>query len=65
MDADVKGALAQINKSWRAFIHKGKPMAKEQVRLVLQYAINKGYKSTSEFSDDEIDNLLYPQKLHN
>ena len=60
MEADVKGALAQINKSWKSFTHKGKPMAKEQVRLVLQYAVNKGYKSTSQLSDEEIDKLLYP-----
>lgn len=63
MDADVKGALAQINKSWKAFTHNGNPMTKEQVRLVLQYAVNKGYKSTSELSDKEIDMLLTTPKI--
>lgn len=58
MYADIQGALAQINKSWKSFTHKGKPMTKEQVTKVLIYANNKGYKSTSELSDDEIDNVL-------
>ena len=58
MHASVQGALAQINKSWKAFTHKGKPMTKEQVTKVLIYANNKGYKSTAELSDEEIDKVL-------
>jgi len=58
MDASVQGALAQINRSWKAFTHKGKPMTKEQVTKVLVYANNKGYKSTSQISDNEIDEVL-------
>jgi hypothetical protein len=58
MHASIQGALAQINRSWKAFTHKGKPMTKEQVTKVLIYANNKGYKSTSELSDNEIDELL-------
>jgi len=61
MNADIQGALAQINKSWKAFTHKGKPMTKEQVFKVLTYANNKGYKSTADLSDDEIDELLKKQ----
>lgn len=58
MHADLKGALEQINKSYRAFEHKGKRMTKEQVIKVLKYGIEKGYKSTSEFTDKEIDIVL-------
>lgn len=58
MNADVNGALAQINKSWKAFTHKGKPMTKNQVRNVLLYAKAMGYKGTNELSDSEIDNII-------
>jgi len=58
MNASVQGALTQINKSWKAFTHKGKPMTKEQVSKVLIYANNKGYKTTAELTDEEVDNLI-------
>lgn len=58
MQADIQGALAQIDKSWKAFTHKGIPMTKEQVTKVLIYANNKGYKSTSELTDNEVDEII-------
>ena len=58
MDADVQGSLRQINKSWRAFEHNGKPMTKEEVTKVLIYANNKGYKLISQISEEEIKNIL-------
>lgn len=58
MNADCKGALAQINKSWKAFVHKDKPMSKVEVKAVLQYAIRKGYEHTGMLSDEEVDNIL-------
>ena len=58
MNADIIGALKQINKSYRAFEHKGKPMTKEQVRKVLKYGLNKGYKHTGQLSDEELDETL-------
>jgi len=61
MDADILGALQQINKSWKAFEHKGMPMTKEEVRKVLQYGIKKGYKTTSQLTDDEVDKVLSNQ----
>ena len=33
-------------------------MSKEQVRKVLKYGISKGYKTTAELSDDEVDKVL-------
>ena len=58
MQADIQGALNQINQSWRSFTHKDKPMTKQQVEKVLRYALKKGYKTTAELSDSEIDLLI-------
>ncbi len=62
MHADLKGALIQINKSWRAFKHRGKSMTKIQVKAVLEYGIRKGYKTTNELSDEEVDAIINPRK---
>jgi len=58
MKANCKGALAQINMSWKSFEHNGKPMTKAEVKAVLQYAIQKGYEHTGMLSDEEVDNVL-------
>lgn len=58
MHADLKGALAQLNRSYKAFEHRGQKMTKEQVRKVLKYGIDKGYKTTAELKDDEVDKIL-------
>ena len=58
MNADCKGALAQINKSYKAFVHNDKPMTKAEVKAVLEYAIEKGYDHTGMLSDEEVDNIL-------
>lgn len=58
MNADCKGALAQLNKSWKAFTHKGKSMSKQQVKAVLEYAVKNGYDHTGLLSDDEIDTII-------
>lgn len=58
MNADIKGALAQINRSWKVFEYKGKPMTKKQVKAVLEYGVSKGYETTNEISSEEIDNII-------
>lgn len=58
MHADLKGALLNINRSYKAFEHKGEKMSKKQVKKVLEYGINKGYKSTAELTDEEVDSIL-------
>ena len=58
MNADVKGAYAQLNKSWRSFTHNGKPMSKQEVKSVLEYAIEKGYETTMDIPDDEINSII-------
>lgn len=62
MNADCKGALAQLNKSWKAFEHKGKKMSKAEVKVVLEYAVGKGYEHTGMLSDEEVDSILNQQK---
>ena len=58
MHADLKGALAQIDKSWKGFTHRGNPMTKKQVKAVLEYGISQGYKSTKELPDDIVDQII-------
>lgn len=62
MNADLVGALEQIERSWKAFEHKGNPMTKDQVRKALFYGIQKGYKHTGELTDDDIDIALSSNK---
>lgn len=58
MNADIKGALTQLNKSWKAFTHKGKPMTKLQVKKVLEYGLKQGYDHTGQLTDNEVDKIL-------
>ncbi len=62
MNADCKGALAQINKSWKAFVHNDKPMTKAQVKSVLEYAVKKGYEHTGLLSNEEIETIINHSK---
>ena len=58
MNADLKGALAQLNKAWRAFRHYDKPMTKAEVKAVLEYGIAKGYRTTADIPASEVDTVL-------
>jgi hypothetical protein len=58
MNADIKGALEQINKSYKAFEHNGKSLTKGQVKAVLEYGLSKGYEKTNQLSDEEVDKVL-------
>jgi hypothetical protein len=58
MHANLLGALQQLDKSYKAFEHRGRKMQKEEVKKILLWGIAKGYKNTSEFTDEEVDNLL-------
>jgi ribulose bisphosphate carboxylase small subunit len=58
MHADLIGALEQLNRSYKAFEHRGQKMSKDQVRKVLKYGIKKGYKTTVELKDEEVDKVL-------
>lgn len=58
MDADIKGSLNQLNKSYRCFEYKGKSMTKSEVKKVFEYGVKKGYKLVSELSGNEIEAIL-------
>lgn len=62
MNADIVGALNNINRSYRIFEHNGKSMTKAQVKKVLQYGLDKGYEHTGQITDDEIDLILKSNK---
>lgn len=58
MNANVIGCLNNINKAWKAFEHRGKPMTKNQVKNILLYAKSRGMKTTNELTDIEVDNII-------
>lgn len=58
MHADLKGALENLNKYYHLFEHKGQGLSKAQVKKVLEYGIKKGYETTAQFTDEEVDNIL-------
>ncbi len=63
MHADLAGALEQLDTSWQAFEHKGKRMNKNEVRKILKYGLSKGYKTTAELTDDEVDKVIFLNTL--
>jgi hypothetical protein len=65
MDGNIKGALAQINKSYHIIEHNGKTFSKSQLKAILEYGIKKGYELLSEFSDEEINQILNELKQEN
>ncbi|WP_438423109.1 hypothetical protein [Aquimarina macrocephali] len=58
MHADIQGALNQINTSYKAFEHNDKKLTKSQVRKILEYGLSKGYKTTRDFKDEEVDQII-------
>ena len=58
MHANLKGALEQLNKAWSAFRHNGQPLTKREVKALLEYGIRKGYTTTEELTDPEVDEVL-------
>jgi hypothetical protein len=56
MHADIKGALDYMNDGHSVhFEHRGKKMTRKEIYIVLQYALNKGYKTTEGITDEEVD----------
>ena len=58
MYADIEGALWQINKYYRMFEHNGKSLSKTQVKTILEHGLKKGYETTADFKEDEVDKIL-------
>jgi len=59
MHADILGALTQINKIWHTFEHRGQRLTKDEVKAILTYAKEKGYQTTAELTDNEVDDLIW------
>jgi len=62
MHADIKGALDYMKKKPIRFEHRGVVLLQNQAKKVLEYGLKKGYKTTGELSDEEIDNLIKNMK---
>lgn len=58
MYANIKGSLERIDKVYRLFTHNDKRLSKIEVRALLEYGLSKGYESTGDLSDEEIDTVL-------
>ena len=58
MNADIKGALEHINKAYMSFTHRDRFLSKADVRRILEYGLAKGYKTTDDFKDEEVDAIL-------
>lgn len=58
MNADLAGALENLDEVWQAFEHKGEPMSKEEVRKALVYGLKKGYDHTGQLTDEDVDNAI-------
>lgn len=58
MNADIKGCLNQIDRSWKCFEHNGLPMTKAQVIAVLTYEDSKGIETVNEIPDSDIELVL-------
>jgi len=54
----ISQVLDNINEFYKGFRHRGKPMAKRQVKKVLQYGIDKGYTNIEQFTEEEVDLLI-------
>lgn len=65
MNADILGALENINKSYKLFEHNGSKLSKEQVKKILLYGIKKGYETTADFKDGEVDKILESKIIEN
>ncbi|PAC27842.1 hypothetical protein [Flectobacillus sp. BAB-3569] len=58
MHADLQGSLEQVHKTWWFWEHRGKALSKDQVIKILSYGLDKGYKYSDQFSNEEVDEIL-------
>lgn len=58
MRANIKWALAQLNKAWRAFEHNGHKLTKSEVHALLTYGISRGYEHTGQITDAEVERIV-------
>lgn len=57
--------LAGLKRNWRRknlsgfFTHRGRNLSDSEVRKLVEYGLKKGYRTEAEFSDEEVDRVLY------
>jgi hypothetical protein len=59
MNADIQGALDQLDDFYHCFEHKGKRLSKEYVEGILRQGLSRGYTHTGQFTDDEVDAIIH------
>jgi len=62
MQVNILGAILEIDRFWKLFHLKNKPLTKEQVIRVLNYGKNKGFIYVHEIPENDIDMILYSYK---
>ncbi len=58
MHADIKGSLEYMKNKTIHFEHRGVKLTQEQTKKVLEYGLNNRYKTTADFTDEEINGIL-------
>ena len=58
MDINIDGALENISNCETLFVHKGKNLTVDEVKIILKYVLKEKYRSISELEDLEVDYLL-------
>jgi len=58
MGANIQWAILNFNRVWNLFEHNGRKLTRMEVMALLNYGLSKGYASTSQLADDEIDMVL-------
>ena len=58
MNASIEGSLKNLSKVYEFFEHNGQSLSKPDVKKVLLFAKNKGYKSTGQITDADFNLAL-------
>ena len=61
MGANIQWAILNFNRVWNLFEHNGRKLTRMEVMALLNYGLSKGYVSTSQLTDEEIDMVLAEQ----
>ena len=65
MKANLKGLLQFAIKRNPCCEHRGVALTRKQVIKVCEYGIRKGYESTDDLTDSEVDEVLKEAKGNN
>jgi hypothetical protein len=60
MTININVAYDKLNKFWKVLDYKGKALSKEDVRKCLIIGLSKGYSSTEQITNEDIERALNP-----